>query len=415
MNQTMDVGTFIFASIRNKPGRNLATAFCFAFIAANIFSAQVLMAGSAAGVERGLTRMGADQLVVPIEYMASFPASGSGNTVAIVRVDPSPFRFNASIMDSLGKVTGISGMSPQLYVTTLDLPEFSSSPVEIFGIDPLRDFTIQPWLRQPLNKPLGPDEIIVGDGINGEISSGISLNDHVYTIVGRLDPTQSASDQTLFLRLDDAYTFATAGRIGFPPQPQISRGDINAVLVRDSAGEDPHSVETRIRRSLSSSSAPKSGAVIGQHFALDPVSREMQDIPAILNIISVLVVIAALPLIALIAAMVAQERQREIGLLKSMGAKKKDIFFIVIAESLVLAATGGIAGVGASFAALFLLNMLGILNSALLVSFQMPASPDIGMMAGLALFVVIAIGTLSSLWPAYRSSTMNPYDAIRNE
>jgi len=98
-----------------------------------------------------------------------------------------------------------------------------------------------------------------------------------------------------------------------------------------------------------------------------------------------------------------------------MGAKKKDIFFIVIAESLVLAATGGIAGVGASFAALFLLNMLGILNSALLVSFQMPASPDIGMMAGLALFVVIAIGTLSSLWPAYRSSTMNPYDAIRNE
>jgi oxalate decarboxylase/phosphoglucose isomerase-like protein (cupin superfamily) len=54
-------------------------------------------------------------------------------------------------------------------------------------------------------------------------------------------------------------------------------------------------------------------------------------------------------------------------------------------------------------------------NSALHVSFRMPALLEIGSMAGLPLLVVIAIGSLSSLWPAYRSSTMNPYDAIRNE
>jgi ABC-type antimicrobial peptide transport system permease subunit len=32
-----------------------------------------------------------------------------------------------------------------------------------------------------------------------------------------------------------------------------------------------------------------------------------------------------------------------------------------------------------------------------------------------ALLVVIAIGSISSLWPAYQSSRMNPYDAIRGE
>jgi ABC-type antimicrobial peptide transport system permease subunit len=45
--------------------------------------------------------------------------------------------------------------------------------------------------------------------------------------------------------------------------------------------------------------------------------------------------------------MVIHKRQREIGLLMSMGAKRNVIFFLVIAESLVLAATGGIASVAA--------------------------------------------------------------------
>jgi ABC-type antimicrobial peptide transport system permease subunit len=64
---------------------------------------------------------------------------------------------------------------------------------------------------------------------------------------------------------------------------------------------------------------------------------------------------------------------------------------------------------------LFLMNWKGILNSALQVSFRMPSLIEIGSMAGLALLVVITIGSISALWPAYQSSAMNPYDAIRGE
>jgi predicted lysophospholipase L1 biosynthesis ABC-type transport system permease subunit len=63
----------------------------------------------------------------------------------------------------------------------------------------------------------------------------------------------------------------------------------------------------------------------------------------------VFVVIAAVPHIALIAAMAPRERQREIGLLISMGAKRGIIFFPVIAESLVPAAMGEVSGVMAGF------------------------------------------------------------------
>lgn len=415
MNRKMNYLTFIIASIRNKPGRNLATVFCFSFIAVNIFSGQFLLAGAEKGVDRGISRMGADQVIVPAQYMVFLRGSGPDNTMAIVKVEPSTYRMNTSVRDTFGNVRGVSQMSPQLYVTTLKSPRLSSSAVDIFGIDPETDFTVMPWLRQPLDHPLKPGEVITGYQINGEVSSQISILGHVYTIAGRLDPTQSSVDNTVFLRLDDAYSLAASDGILPPSAPRISDGEVNAILIRDVEGGDFDSVTAHIRWELLSAYPSRYITVIGRHFTLDPVSRNIQDLPYFLNIISAFVVIAALPLIALIAAMVTHERQREIGLLMSMGAKRNVIFFFVIAESLVLAAIGGIAGVTASLAAFTLLNTQGVLNSALQVTFAMPAFADINLMAGRALLVVISIGSISSLWPAYRSCTMNPYDAIRNE
>ena len=415
MRQKMDYVTFIVAGIRNKPGRNLATIFCFAFIAANIFSGQFLIAGAAGGVERGVTRMGADHLVVPSQYMVFLRGAGPNNTIAIVMAEPSNYRIKSDVMEKIGNVPGVSAMSPQLYVSTLNLPELSPAPVDIYGIDPETDFTIQPWLQKPLDNALKPGEVLVGHEVAGDVSARISAGCQTYTIAGRLDPTQSSIDRTIFLRLDDAYALAATKGVVPPSAPRIVPGDVNAVLIRDSHGEDRDVVGTRIRRLFSSSPDYKYVSVIGRHFTLDPVSEDIQAIPGLLSVISAFVVIVALPLIALIAAMVAHERQREIGLLKAMGAKRNIVFFLVIAESLVLAVIGGIAGVCASIFALFLMNAQGILNSALQVSFRMPPLMEIGSMAGLALLVVIVIGSVASLWPAYQSSMMNPYDAIRRE
>jgi putative ABC transport system permease protein len=409
MNQKMKYFTFIAASLINKPGRNLATIFCFAFIAANIFSAQYLNAGAVGSVDLGVSRMGADILVAAPQYSVFYKYVGPENTAAIVKVESSTLRINARTIDTAASVEGVAKTSPQLYVATLNLPELSSSPVDIFGFDPATDFTIQPWLQQPLDSPFKPGEVIIGETISGPVSSQISVKGHPYTIAGRLAPTHTAVDTTIFLRMDDAYALAAADGIVPPSAPRIIPGDINGVLVKVKPGADPAMVQARIK-------APNAAlTVLGRHFTLDPVSKDIQGLPNLLNMITAVVVLAAFPLIALIAAMVAHERQREIGLLKAMGAQRKVIFFLVITESLILATIGGIAGVGISLIAFSFMNMQGLLNGALQVSFRMPALTDIGQMAGLALLVVIVIGSVASLWPAYQSSMMNPYDAIRRE
>ena len=410
MNRKTQYLSFIMAGIRNRRGRNFATIFFFAFISANIFSGQYLLAGAMGSADQGVSRMGADFIVAPLQYTVFLRGGGPDNTFAIVRALPSAWRMNNNTMDTVN-VQGVAKVSPQLYVSTRNVPGLSSIPVDIFGIDPATDFTIQPWLREPLKGPLGPGEVIVGHRIAGDVSSEIQVSGHTYTIAGRLDPTQSAIDTTLFMRLDDAYTLAATEGVIPPSDPRVSEGDINALVVQTGPGEDPDIVGARIRRSLPASQI----TVIGKHFTLDPVSQDIQGLHILLNSISVIIVMAAFPLIALMAAMVAHERQREIGLLRSMGAKRNVIFTLVIAESLFLAVTGGIAGVAASIITFTLLNTRGILSSALQVSFRMPSVPETVLTAVTALVIVIAIGSIASMYPAYMSSRMNPYEAIRLE
>jgi putative ABC transport system permease protein len=314
-------------------------------------------------------------------------------------------------MDSTSRVRGVSAVSPQLYVTSLRAPSLSGSEIAVYGIDPETDFTIRPWLGRAADTRLRPGEVILGYGVTGDISSEITLFNHAYTVAGRLDRTQSLADQGIFMAMDDAYALAWTDGVIPEPAPRVNRGDISAVLVRIDPGQDKDAVSAQIWRAFPHDQV----AVIGRSFSLDPASREVRELPGILNTIAARIVVAAFPLIAVISAMVARERQREIGLLRTMGAKRRTIVALVIAESLTLAAIGGLAGVFASLVACFVLHFTGFLNSILLIQVRLPPLPATGPMAFTAVLAVVTIGGLSALYPAVRSSLMNPYDAIRND
>ena len=162
MAPTMRYPTYILAGIRNKFGRNLAAVFCFALIAANVFSGQYLAAGEVESVDQGISRMGADLLVVPLEYTHLLRGADTDNTMAIVAVLPSTYRFDSTMLGDIGTVQGVAGVSPQLYVAAVSIPELSAAPISMYGIDPETDFTIRPWLRDPLAGPLGTGEVVIG-------------------------------------------------------------------------------------------------------------------------------------------------------------------------------------------------------------------------------------------------------------
>ena len=98
------------------------------------------------------------------------------------------------------------------------------------------------------------------------------------------------------------------------------------------------------------------------------------------------------------------ERTREIGVLKAIGAKSRDILFLFLSEAVMTGITGGIAG------ALF-----GVLLSRIIGDFiNMPPDPSLSLVVSVVGFAVVT-AVVSGLYPAWRASNLHPVEALRYE
>lgn len=98
------------------------------------------------------------------------------------------------------------------------------------------------------------------------------------------------------------------------------------------------------------------------------------------------------------------ERTPEIGLRKAMGARKRDIRRQFLVESILLAGTGGLIGVGLGAATAKIISALSPLPSTL------EAIPVI-----LGLVLACSVGLISGLWPAVKAARLDPIVALRTE
>ena len=104
-----------------------------------------------------------------------------------------------------------------------------------------------------------------------------------------------------------------------------------------------------------------------------------------------------------------KERTTEIGIRRAIGAKPNDILQQILSESMVLTIIAGMAGIAF---AVFLLNAVEVGTSE-------PTAPthfliSFGEAIGACLLLLV-LGLLAGLAPAYRAMSVKPIDAIRDE
>jgi putative ABC transport system permease protein len=103
------------------------------------------------------------------------------------------------------------------------------------------------------------------------------------------------------------------------------------------------------------------------------------------------------------------ERKKEIGILKAVGAKRRDILLIFLLESGIIGLIGGTIGVILGFG-LALLVKLGAAQAGITISILISFNIVI-----LALGFSFLIGIISGMIPAYIASSQEPVDALREE
>ena len=103
------------------------------------------------------------------------------------------------------------------------------------------------------------------------------------------------------------------------------------------------------------------------------------------------------------------ERTKEIGIMKSIGAKNSTIFTLFFIESGLLGAVGGIVGalIGAGIALL-----VAFIGSLALGSDLISAHISPYLIIGAVLFAFI-VGSFFGSLPAIQASKLNPVDALR--
>jgi putative ABC transport system permease protein len=114
------------------------------------------------------------------------------------------------------------------------------------------------------------------------------------------------------------------------------------------------------------------------------------------------------------------ERTREIGIRRALGARRRDIIYQFLTETLVLTAGGGLLGVGFGLMCgpIFraVRSVLTTLNPELLPPIIYNLEPRIAPWSVvLSLFISLGVGLVFGLYPARRAAYMNPIDALRHE
>lgn len=95
------------------------------------------------------------------------------------------------------------------------------------------------------------------------------------------------------------------------------------------------------------------------------------------------------------------ERTREIGIRKSIGAKRRDILLQFLLEALVISALSGLVGVGISYAGTYVLTQSG---TTAVMTWETIA---------LSFAFSFAIGIAFGIFPANKASRLKPVDALR--
>jgi putative ABC transport system permease protein len=144
------------------------------------------------------------------------------------------------------------------------------------------------------------------------------------------------------------------------------------------------------------------------YYSMDMIMEEVNAITGTLN--AVLGGIAGISLlvagvtIANTMTVSVMERTKEIGTLKAVGATNRDVLLLFVSESIVTGIMGGGLGAGLGFTLSIVIGHL--------ISLAPEPSVSLGLMVtGFA----VATCVVSGIYPAWRASSLNPVEALRDE
>jgi putative ABC transport system permease protein len=396
----MILAQLAWKNISGNAFRSGVVGLCALLVAGFVLSTTLIMRGAERSLRLALERLGADIVVVPEGTEARVET-------ALLMGVPAEVWMPDGNLAKVAAVPGVERVSPQLYLSTLENASCCSAPnMFLVAYDPETDFTVQPWLEQKLGGELGLGEAVGGDFVfvpEGE--ENIMIYGYFLSLKANMEPTGTGLDQSMFFTFETARDVARISKSRAVQPLEIPDGHISAVMVKAAPGQVPHEVAVEIYRQVPGVTPIESPNMFQSY------RRQMSGLLRTVMLVLGFTWFISVALIALVFSMAANERRREMGVLRALGATRRFVLQIMLAEAGLLALSGGI--LGAVLAALVIYLFRRFIITSIGVPFLFPDLPALLAQVGAGLLLALASVTLAAWLPAYRTSHQDPAVAMR--
>ncbi len=367
--------------------------------------------GAQASITNRIEGIGANLITVFAGTRNQFAPSGAGGGAT------APLTYAEA--QQLKGLTGVAAVSPQVASRQPVKNGNKQENAQIVGVTP--DYAIAHPDQLDHGRFISTSDLsnkarvtVVGSQIVTDLFGGldpvgkqIKINGILFQIVGVMKSQGSGGfgfsrDTTSYVPLTTAFTRLVSQRVG--NQQTVSTIEVSAV---DSASITP--AITAITDKLAVLHKIKPGAandftVQSQADILSAATQVTGVLTVFLGAIAgISLVVGGIGVMNIMLVSVT-ERTREIGLRKAVGARRRDILYQFLTETITLSLLGGIIGILVGAGISELVNASGAISTV--VSLQSVV---------LAFGFSAAVGIFFGLYPANRAAGLKPIEALRYE
>jgi putative ABC transport system permease protein len=345
-------------------------------------------------IEAATKKLGADIIIVP-------PEAVSKAEEFILESAEKTFYMDSFIYEAVRDLPEIEAATSQIYLKTLGSECCSIVEGQVVAFDQETDFVVKSWMKEMPTLKKG--EAIVGSYVYsylGLINTATLFGTGV-KIVGHLEETNTGLDHGVFMRQEDL------SQISKEAKGNIDTSQLSIIFLKVKPEYDIEKVAVKIQ-----AINPRVGVMTRGSIG-SGVRGTLQDIIKIFSITIFISSLLAILLAWSTFTAMTNERQREVGILRAIGAQRFHIVRLFLTEAGIISALGGIVGIAAGH--YLISHLAGNFHILTRLGAVTQFTPHNFLISAMALLLGVGVCMIGALIPVMRLARLEPLLAIKEE
>ena len=372
-----------------RPKRSILLMLMSMILCFSILAGTLVNMGLNNGLKSLETRLGADIMIIP----DSAVAKKSFDNIILQGV-PGYFYMDKNIVSQVKQIEGVKDVTFQIYLATLGA-SCCSVKVQLIGIDTESDYVVKPWIYEGNNEDLKEMEVLVGNQVNAFPGEKLTFYGVDVRVVGRLDETGTYMDSSIYADNETIKNLISAAEKNKTFKFDYLNPDtlVSCILINTEENISKEEVLIDISNKIQGVKAVKTQSIIAD------ISEKISSMATLTKFMIMSVWALLLIIMFMGFSMIIKERQKELAVLRIVGATRSKIFFVIFNESLLISIVGSV--IGAILAVIVSSMGSSVIEKSLNFPFLLPGYGKLALLIISTILVSIATASIAAGIRAY--------------